>query len=248
MKALVSALVTVAAVLAFVVAACGDGGGESTATGVTETAPVVDDYPADPEAAETLDRFIQAAGAGDTAAMWNLLDSRSQQRFGPTEQLWSDGSGGDLAVVLGSFANEGGGYESVLSRRISDLWSVAAVQGFVPAGEDTEWGAYAAVVGHESGERKISLAGTATFNPVVPEPELKSDATPDVATEVEAAEPILTAALWVDETLLATDVSPDELFLTSRVTTPLEPKRHTIVSYADTQSGAGANAWTFVSR
>jgi hypothetical protein len=31
------------------------------------------------------------------------------------------------------------------------------------------------------------------------------------------------------------------------VTTPLEPERHTIVVYADTQSGAGANAWTFVS-
>jgi hypothetical protein len=155
MKALVSAVASLAAVLILVVAACGDSGDSGT-TSDTETTSAVDDYAADPDAAETLDQFIQAAGDNDTAAMWNLLDTRSQQRFGPTEQLWADGSGGDLAVVLGSFAREGGGYEPVLSRRISDSWSVAAVQGFVPAGEDKEWGAYAAVVGHDGGARRTS--------------------------------------------------------------------------------------------
>jgi hypothetical protein len=104
------------------------------------------------------------------------------------------------------------------------------------------------VVDHEDGEPKISLAGTVTFTPVTPEPELVSGPTPSVATEVSASEPVLDAVIWVDDTRIAAELAPDAILLTGEVTTPLEPGRHAVVTFADTQSGAGANAYSFESK
>jgi hypothetical protein len=150
--------------------------------------------------------------------------------------------------VLGSFAREGGTYEHVLAKRVTDDWSVAAITGFVTLEGSQEWGSYAAIVDHEGGERKISLAGTVTFNPVTPEPELVAGDTPSVATEISASEPVLTSLLWVDDTPIASELAPDAILLTGSVATPLSPGRHTVVSYVDTQSGAGANAYSFESK
>jgi hypothetical protein len=136
----------------------------------------------------------------------------------------------------------------VLAKKVSDLWSVAAINGFVTLEGKEEWGAYAAVVDHEDGEPKISLAGTVTFTPVTPEPELVSGPTPSVATEVSASEPVLDAVIWVDDTRIAAELAPDAILLTGEVTTPLEPGRHAVVTFADTQSGAGANAYSFESK
>ena len=248
MRALALPLLALALAGVLAAAGCGgDGDGDGTPA-TTATAPPPRDRPNDEEARATLDRFVQAAGDRDPEAMWELLDSPSRARYGPTREQFASGPGNDLAVVLGAFAREGGKYESVLAKEISARWSVAAVSGYVTVDGARQYGAYAAVVGHENGERRISLAGTVTFNPVTPEPELVAGDTPSVATEVSASEPVLDAFVWVDSTPLAADLAPDAILLTADVTTPLEPGRHTIVTYADTQSGAGANAYSFESR
>jgi hypothetical protein len=246
---LVAGTVLVVLVLAVTLAGAGcSGDDDATSTTTTTEPPPPEDFPEDPEARETLDRFVQAAGKRDTATMWSLLDSASQQRYGPTEAEFAAGPGSDLSVVLGSFARKGGSYDHVLAKKVSDLWSVAAINGFVTLEGKEEWGAYAAVVDHEDGEPKISLAGTVTFTPVTPEPELVSGPTPSVATEVSASEPVLDAVIWVDDTRIAAELAPDAILLTGEVTTPLEPGRHAVVTFADTQSGAGANAYSFESK
>lgn len=246
MRALALALLALALAGTLGAAGCGGGDGEGTST-TTGTAPPPRDRPDDEDARATLDRFVRAAGKRDLKALWALLDAPSQARYGPTEERFAAGPGNDLAVVLGAFAREGGDYESVLAKRISDRWSIAAVSGYVTADGARQYGAYAAVVGREGGERRISLAGTVSFNPVTPEPELVAGDTPSIATEVSASEPVLDAFVWVDSTPLAADLAPDAILLTADVTTPLEPGRHTVVTYADTQSGAGANAYSFES-
>ena len=233
--------------LAAALVAGGCGGGSDSSAPV-ETAPAPRDHPADPGARETLDRFVQAAGKQDLAEMWSMLDETSQQRYGPTEKQFAAGSGNDLAVVLGSFARAGGKYEHVLAKKITDEWSIAAITGYVTLQGSQEWGSYAAVVDHQGGEDKISLAGTVTFNPVTPEPELVAGDTPSIATEISASEPVLTSLLWVDDAPIAAELAPDAILLTGTVARPLSPGRHTVVSYADTQSGAGANAYSFESK
>lgn len=234
--------------LAAALAAGGCGGGSDSSSPSETTAPPPHDHPDDPAARETLDRFVQAAGEKDLPAMWNMLDETSQQRYGPTEEQFAAGSGNDLAVVLGSFARPGGKYEHVLSKKITDRWSLAAITGYVTLEGSQEWGSYAAVVDHQGDEDKISLAGTVTFNPVTPEPELVAGDTPSIATEISASEPVLTSLLWVDDTPIASELAPDAILLTGTVAKPLEPGRHTVVSYVDTQSGAGANAYSFESK
>jgi hypothetical protein len=65
---------------------------------------------------------------------------------------------------------------------------------------------------------------------------------------VSASEPVLDAVIWVDDTRIAAELAPDAILLTGEVTTPLEPGRHAVVTFADTQSGAGANAYSFESK
>lgn len=238
----------VAALVLLLALVAGCGGGDSPeTTGEASTVPVVDAYPDDPEAQKTLDRFIQAAGRKDATAMWNLLDKRSQQLFGPTEKQWAAGLGRELIESLGPFAGPKGEYSPVLARKISKAWSVAAVSGTTTAAGQEEVGAYAAVVGREGGERKIALGGTVSFSPIVPESELRTDSRPEIAMEVTAREPILTSALWVDQTPAEPLLSADAYIMSGEVAAPLEPGRHTIVVYAGTESGAGATAWTFTS-
>ena len=234
--------------LALVLAGCsGDGGGgstEGTATTVQEI-PAELDFPDDDKAAEVLDAFVQAAGRKDYEAMFELLSPRTQAKYGPTPAAFARKAGNDLAVVLGAMARQNGGYERVMAKRLSDIWSIAAIKGEVTARNETVHGAYAVPLRNENGELRIELAGTATFNPVTPEPELKSEGTPDIATEVSASEPVLRGLLWVDDTPYPTALDPDEILLTAEVPTKLPNGRHIVVSFVDTESSAGANAYSF---
>ena len=133
--------------------------------------------------------------------MFELLSARTQARYGPTPEAFARNAGNTLGVVLGAMARHQGGNERVMAKRLSDTWSIAAIKGEVTAGGETVHGAYAVPLRNENGELRIELAGTATFNPVTPEPELKSDGTPDIATEVATSEPVLRGFIWVDDTV-----------------------------------------------
>jgi hypothetical protein len=233
--------------LALLLAGCSnDGGGGSTeGTTTVQEIPAELDFPDDDRAAEVLDAFVQAAGRKDYEAMFELLSPRTQAKYGPTPAAFARKAGNDLGVVLGAMSRQNGSYERVMAKRLSDIWSIAAIRGEVTARNETVHGAYAVPLRNENGELRIELAGTATFNPVTPEPELKSEGTPDIATEVSASEPVLRGLIWVDGTPYPAALDPDEILLTAEVTTKLPNGRHIVVSFVDTESSAGANAYSF---
>jgi hypothetical protein len=243
-------LAVLLAVLVFGLAGCGNDGGDDGASGSTGTTsaeppPKELDFPDDDDAAEVLDDFIQAAGRKDYDAMFDLVSLRTRSRYGATAAAFEQGAGGQLAIVLGALSRPGGTYKPVMAKKLSDTFSVAAIQGSVTAKNRTEYGAYAVPLRREDGKLRIELAGTATFNPATPEPELKSDGKPSIATEVTAAEPIIRSLVWVDDRPYRSTLAPDEVLLTADVRTQLPEGRHTVVTYAETQSGAGANAYSF---
>ena len=141
-------------------------------------------------------------------------------------------------------ARDGGSYEPVMAKRLSDTWSVAAIKGSVTANNRTEQGAYAVPLVRENGDPRIELAGSAQFNPVTPEPELKSDGKPSIATEITAGEPVIRSFVWVDDRPYRATLAPDEVLLTADAD-QLPPGRHVVVTYAETQSSSGANAYSF---
>jgi hypothetical protein len=243
---LVSVLI---ALLVLALAGCSnDGGGGASGNGTTSTVeapPKELVFPDDKEAAKVLDDFVQAAGRRDYDTMLGLMSTNTRTRYGATPAAFRQGAGNQLAIVLGALARKGGTYEPVMAKRLSDLWSVAAIQGSVTAQNRTEYGAYAVPLRREDGKLRVELAGTASFNPVTPEPELKSDGKPSIATEVTAMEPIIRSFVWVDDQPYRAALAPDEVLLTADVTTPLPKGRHVVVTYAETQSGAGANAYSF---
>jgi hypothetical protein len=224
----------------------GDGDGASgTGTTTVEPPPRELVFPDDADAAKVLDDFVQAAGRRDYEAMFDLISVRTRTRYGGTPAAFQQGAGNQLAIVLGALARTGGTYEPVMAKKLSDTWSVAAIQGSVTAEDRTEHGAYAVPLRREDGRLKVELAGSASFNPVTPEPELKSDGKPSIATEITAGEPIIRSFVWVDDRPYRATLAPDEVLLTADVTSPLPEGRHTVVTYAETQSSSGANAYSF---
>jgi hypothetical protein len=223
----------------------GDGASGGNGTTSVEAVPKELDFPDDMDAAKVLDDFVQAAGRKDYDAMFDLISLRTRSRYGASPAAFERGAGNQLAIVLGALSREGGTYKPVMAKKLSDTFSVAAIQGSVTAKNRTEYGAYAVPLRREEGKLRIELAGTASFNPVTPEPELKSDGKPSIATEVTAMEPIIRSFVWVDDHPYRATLAPDEVLLTADVRTRLPKGRHTVVTYAETQSGAGANAYSF---
>jgi hypothetical protein len=241
-------LLPLAVVVLLGLAGCSDDSDEGSAGETTTTvAPIPKelDFPNDAKAGEVLDDFVQAAGAKDYERMVELLSTRSRQRYGDTPELFQQTAGNQLAIVLGAMARDGGSYEPVMAKRLSDTWSVAAIKGSVSANNRTEHGAYAVPLVRENGAPRIELAGSAQFNPVTPEPELKSDGKPSIATEITAGEPVIRSFVWVDDRPYRATLAPDEVLLTADVPTRLPPGRHVVVTYAETQSSSGANAYSF---
>jgi hypothetical protein len=235
-------LLAMAAVAAALLAAgCGDDGSSAPETTPTQPAPKTRPEPA---AGKVLERFVEAAGAGNTDAMFAELSTRARSRFGPTASAFGKGTGKELATALGLFKRTGE-YELALSVRATSLWAVAAITGFAVHEDEKQYGAYAVPLLKQGGAWKIELGGTVTFGPLTPDTQLPSESTPDISTEITASEPILESRIWVDGEGIAPNVSPDELLLSGEVTSPLPSGRHTVVTFASTQSSAGANAFVF---
>jgi hypothetical protein len=242
------AAVLLALLLSLALAGCSsDGGGAAEGDGTTtvQKIPAELDFPDDKEAAGVLDDFVQAAGRTDYDGMFDLISQRTKATYGATPAAFASAAGKDLAVVLGAMARQKGDYDHVMAKRLSDTWSIASIKGNVTSGDETVHGAYAVPLRRENGKLKIELAGTTTFNPVTPEPELKSDGTPDIATELSSGEPVLHHYVWVDDTPYPAVLAPDEILLTADVTNRLPKGRHVVVTFAETQSSAAANAYSF---
>ena len=113
--------------------------------------------------------------------MVELLSTRSRQRYGDTPELFQQTAGNQLAIVLGAMARDGGSYEPYASKARRTRGRLP-IKGSVTANNCTEQGVGAVPLVRENGALRIELAGSAQFNPVTPEPELKSDGKPSIAT------------------------------------------------------------------
>ena len=119
-------------------AACGGSKSEQAAppatTQTTQTTPRTAVTPAtagltidDPGPGDALRAFIEAAGAGDTDALWGLLTPVSRKQLGPTRADFARKYGQGFRDGVGTFA--GTPYEMVISRRDDGGWGVAAIAG-----------------------------------------------------------------------------------------------------------------------
>jgi hypothetical protein len=176
--------------------------------------------------------------------MFDLLTTASQRRWGPTEQDFCRDQGRRLGNALGEFVRLGK-YEHVLDAKFSDVWSTAAIAGYIERVDDRQYGGYALPSRIEDGEWKLELGGTVTFSPLTPDPALKAGSKPNISADLAAAEPMLGTAVWVDGKSVKGDLSPDEAFLSSQIETALAAGRHSIVVFGETESSAGALAWVF---
>ena len=193
-----------------------------------------------------LDAFVQAAGRQDYEAMFELLSPRTQAKYGPTPAAFARKAGNDLAVVLGAMARQNGGYERVMAKRLSDTGRSRQSRARSRPATRPFTARTRCRCGMRTGELRIELAGTATFNPVTPEPRPGSGSNAsDIATEVSASEPVLRGLIWVDDMPYPTALDPDEILLTAEVPTEFPNGRHIVVSFVETESSAGANAYSF---
>lgn len=231
---------------ALALAGCGGGGEIAPETAATTTSPVRT-YPEEPAAGELLTRFVDAAARGDTGALFSMLTARAQQVYGPTAEAFAKEFGKDLTDGVGAFRREGA-FEVALSVQATPDWAVAAIAGHITHEGQTEYGAYGLPARKEGGAWKLELGGSVGFNPISPDEQLTTDSTPQIATELDANEPILESEIWVDRTPIGAIVSPDSLLMNGEVTVPIPPGRHTAVTFAATESSAGVNAFSFTSR
>jgi hypothetical protein len=235
-------LLAIAAAAALLGVGCAGDDGPAPAASADSPLPRLRAAPA---AGKQLERFVAAAARSDTAAMFRMLSERARVLYGPTEADFSAQVGRELMTTLRSFTIGGGRASLALAARATDEWAVAAISGYAILAGEKQHGAYAVPLRREDGEWRIELGGTVTFNPLTPDGTVPTGPTPEIATEVTPSEPILEYAAWVDRRPLGARLSPDGLLLTASVATPLAEGRHTVVTFAATESSAGANAFTF---
>jgi hypothetical protein len=243
----VTRLALTAALVALALAGCGGGSTATTATtGATTAVAPQPKLHAEPGAGRALHDFVEAAARNDLAGMYALMTRRAQVLYGPTEAAFAKGVGRQLATILGAFRRHGV-YQVAFAARVTPDWTLVAVSGYVLSKQKRSYGAYAVPARREGGRWKLEFGGTVSFNPLSPDEQLKTDSTPQVATELTASEPILEKGIWIDRTEIAADLSPDGLLLTGEVTTPIKSGRHVAITFAATESSAGANAFAFES-
>jgi hypothetical protein len=118
-------------------------------------------------------------------------------------------------------------------------WAVASVQG---NGE-----AYAAAFRLVNGRWRADLTRRVKVRILGPDPGTKADATPQVAAEIAAADPLAESGLWVDGRAL--DVkgggSARKGTIYGAPASPLGPGTHVAVAYGRTARNGTAVAWTF---
>jgi len=232
----------VVVLLALVVGGCGSSGNGAAGTQALPQGPKI---PAEPEAGKVLEEFVRAAGRHDSPAMWKLLSPFSQAQYGPTDGQFAVGAGKEFGATMGEFVRHGE-WKLVVAARPSKEWAVAAISGYIITKGKQSYGAYATPLRQIGGRWYLEPTGTVKFTPATPDTELvEQDSTPSIGSELTANEPILDAAMWVDDATLVPELAADELFIAGDVLVPLEKGWHTAVTFADTQSSAGANAFTF---
>jgi hypothetical protein len=237
-----SLAVVVLAALALA-AGCSGGGSDETATSAATTAGASDQFEPDDSVGAVLRRFVDAAAAGDSAAMWGLLSTRSREQLGPTQAEFAD-LAAELERGLGSFG--GTPYEVVLSVRTASGWGVAAVAGGRIRSGDAEYAAYGAALRREGDEWRIELGDPVDIVSNEP-PEKTADRRPRVQFELAADGPVEEAGLWLDGVALPATAggTAEAVTLVATPEAPLAPGWHVLVVFGRAGDEAAAGATPF---
>ncbi len=229
---------------ALLLAGCGGSQSEQAAPpATTETTPQEAVTPAtagltidDPGPGDALRAFVEAAGAGDTDALWGLLTPLSRKQLGPTRADFARKYGEGFREGVGTFA--GTPYEMVISRRDEDGWGVAAIAGNRVRDGQEEFAAYGAAA-RQDGNRWLLELGAPL--------ELKrlADAAPGtIAVEMSAADPLEAAGLWLDGEALPAHVEGRRAHFVVAGQLP-EGAADDAVVVAFARTGAAASAGAF---
>ena len=242
------------AVLALLAAGCAGGDDDEAAqtpsspssTAQTETAPPPDGGTPAGAPGKVLLTFVRAAGKADAATMWGLLTEPTQASIGPTLDDFRADAAGQLRAGLGALAPTA---KVILSRKLSEDWSVAAIAGDTVEDGETEHFAYAAALLPEGGKPKLELGGVViTGHKPDPSSEIE-DATPTISANVGAGGDLVDVRVWLDgEPFPAKRGENDTPFtatLTGTPAQPLAPGLHHVVVFARTAETASASAWSF---
>jgi hypothetical protein len=211
-------------------------------TGITEPPESVVAPPPGP----MFERFVAAARAGDSEAMWALLSTPTRERLGPTLAKFRSGRARRLVTELGSFVE--GRSALFLNEQVSAEFAVAAFGGRQTVRGKGRRGTFAAALRFEDGDWKLELGGPVKLEALVPDPaEVVSENT-QVAAGVEANAAILEGGLWLDgEAVPGESGGTDDRHITffSEPATELEAGPHAAVAFASTVNDAAALAWLF---
>lgn len=158
--------------LVFLATGCSAGGSESSTPIEAASAP---DERLTREAVEgALGQFVDAAGRGDSGALWQRVSAPTRNRFASESALASAG----LDDGLGAFARAGG-CEVVLAEPVSLDWSVAAVA----RGDE----AYAFALRLEECSWRVALGSPIALRPLAPDPGAVKGRHVQVAAEISAS-------------------------------------------------------------
>ena len=132
-----------------------------------------------------------------------------------------------------------------MAKRLSETWSIAAIKGEITVGGETVHGAHAVPLRNEKvvvADRAGRLGHVQPLRHARARAEVGRDT--DIA-QVATSESVLRSFIWVDATPYPATLALDAILLTVEVPTRLPDGRHVVVSFAETESSAGANAYSF---
>lgn len=200
---------------------------------------------ADADVGEALEAFVEAAGRGDVADMWDFLASATKERLGPTEEDFERRYGKDFQTGLGSFA--GTDYELVVSASMPSGWGIAAIAGNRVRDEQQEFAAYGAAFRREDGW-KLVLNDPVAIRNLAPPGTTTDDRRPQIGVRITADAAIDEAGLWLDGSPLPADVRATDgrdIRVEGVSQVELAPGWHVIVAFGRAGDLASAAARPF---
>ncbi|HST25493.1 MAG TPA: hypothetical protein VLJ76_05850 [Gaiellaceae bacterium] len=205
--------------------ACGGGGKKSSTT--TSTA-------ADPGRTAIV-ALLHAASHHDAQALWALLSTQSQKRYGSLAAFRA-GAATTIEKSLVPFEHET--ISPFISQSVSQQFGIVAVR----AGSK----ALAFPLRHQNGGWKVETPGPVTISISGPQPG-SHGLVAQIGVEIHAPTSPDDGVLWVDGSPVQSQIysGPKSATVFANLTKALPAGIHIAVAYAEAGNNASAVAWTF---
>jgi hypothetical protein len=191
----------------------------------------------DPEPGDALLRFVDAAGARNVDAVWDMLSQASRERLGPSKEAFAEKYADRFRDGVGTFA--GTDPEIVVTGSDENGWGVAAIAGDRLRNDHQEFAAFGAALRLEDGAWRLELGAPITLRRLAGGSPNSLDLGIGAKAKVEAA------GLWIDGYPLyavAREPGPDGLVVHAE-RLELSDDRHVGVAFARTGDSASAGAF-----